>query len=150
MQLALCKLSYCDFIVWTSKDYVVERISADKHFLESKQDVLKYFFVYGMMPEIVGKWYTRKPIADLEGVVSQPLEAASEADASSPDEEEDYTKLWCYCNQPSFGNMVKCDNDKCTIEWFHFDCLCMRCPPKGKWYCPSCRKMPKFSKRKKK
>ncbi len=46
--------------------------------------------------------------------------------------------------------MVQCDNDKCTIQWFHFDCLRIRCPPKGKWYCPSCRKLPKFSMKMKK
>ena len=25
-------------------------------------------------------------------------------------------------NEPSFGDMVMCDHDKCTIKWFRFDC----------------------------
>ena len=26
-------------------------------------------------------------------------------------------RLWCYCNHPSFGDMVMCDNKKFTIQW---------------------------------
>ena len=47
------------------------------------------------------------------------------------DESEDMSKLWCYCNEPSFGEMIQCDNEKYTIKWFHFDCLRIRCPMKG-------------------
>ena len=54
-------------------------------------------------------------------------------------------KVWCYCGQPSYGNMITCEHNECNITWFHFDCLRIRCPPKGKWYCPSCRKQPKTS-----
>lgn len=31
--------------------------------------------------------------------------------------------------------MIKCDNEKCLIEWFHFKCVGLNCFPKGKWYC---------------
>ncbi len=31
--------------------------------------------------------------------------------------------------------MIKCDNEKCTIEWFHFKCVGLNSFPKGKWYC---------------
>uniref|UniRef100_A0A8D9DWE8 Inhibitor of growth protein n=1 Tax=Cacopsylla melanoneura TaxID=428564 RepID=A0A8D9DWE8_9HEMI len=47
---------------------------------------------------------------------------------------------FCLCNQVSFGQMVMCDNDSCTIEWFHFSCVGITNTPKGKWYCPDCRK----------
>ena len=102
-----------------------------------------------MMPEIVGKWYSRKPIAGADGIVQKPMQLDDDVPADV-DDEEDYSKLWCYCNAPSFGNMVKCDNTSCTIEWFHFDCLGIKGLPKGKgkWYCPSCRKLPKFNRKK--
>ncbi|KAI8075963.1 uncharacterized protein BX664DRAFT_344597 [Halteromyces radiatus] len=34
--------------------------------------------------------------------------------------------------------MVACDNVRCDIEWFHLDCVGLRAPPKGKWYCKNC------------
>lgn len=35
--------------------------------------------------------------------------------------------------------MIGCDNEKCEIEWFHFECVDLKVKPKGKWYCPQCR-----------
>lgn len=45
---------------------------------------------------------------------------------------------YCYCNQVSYGEMVACDNKNCEIEWFHYDCVGLKMPPKGKWYCNEC------------
>ncbi|CAJ0941859.1 unnamed protein product, partial [Mesorhabditis belari] len=46
---------------------------------------------------------------------------------------------YCQCSRISFGEMVCCDNQKCEIEWFHFECVDLKRKPTGKWYCPSCR-----------
>ncbi len=46
---------------------------------------------------------------------------------------------YCLCDQVSYGEMIGCDNDACTIEWFHFNCVGLTTKPKGKWYCPKCR-----------
>ncbi|GMR41802.1 hypothetical protein PMAYCL1PPCAC_11997, partial [Pristionchus mayeri] len=53
---------------------------------------------------------------------------------------------YCHCNRISFGEMVGCDNEKCAIEWFHFECINIKVKPKGKWYCPDCRAEPNNSK----
>lgn len=45
---------------------------------------------------------------------------------------------YCVCNQVSYGNMVACDNPKCPLEWFHYACVGITAPPKGKWFCPQC------------
>jgi len=45
---------------------------------------------------------------------------------------------YCICNQVSYGDMVACDNDECPYEWFHYPCVGITAPPKGKWYCPTC------------
>lgn len=45
---------------------------------------------------------------------------------------------WCYCNQVSYGEMVGCDNDDCIREWFHYACVGITEPPKGKWFCLDC------------
>lgn len=55
--------------------------------------------------------------------------------------QRDDTK-YCICRQISYGEMVACDNEACEIEWFHYDCVGVTQPPKGKWFCPDCsRKM---------
>ena len=45
---------------------------------------------------------------------------------------------YCICNQVSYGDMVACDNEDCPYEWFHYPCVGIDGPPKGKWYCPTC------------
>ncbi|XP_056632425.1 inhibitor of growth protein 3-like isoform X1 [Diorhabda sublineata] len=45
---------------------------------------------------------------------------------------------YCLCNQVSYGDMVACDNQDCPSEWFHYPCVGITAPPKGKWYCPQC------------
>jgi len=45
---------------------------------------------------------------------------------------------YCICNQVSYGDMVACDNEDCPYEWFHYPCVGIEAPPKGKWYCPTC------------
>jgi len=46
---------------------------------------------------------------------------------------------YCICNQVSYGDMVACDNDDCPYEWFHYPCVGITAPPKGKWFCPKCQ-----------
>lgn len=46
---------------------------------------------------------------------------------------------YCTCSQVSYGAMIACDNEDCSIEWFHYDCVGLEAPPKGKWYCEDCR-----------
>lgn len=45
---------------------------------------------------------------------------------------------YCLCNQVSYGEMICCDNQGCSIEWFHYGCVGIAEAPKGKWYCPQC------------
>ena len=143
-QLKVCDTRYCDFVVWTEQNVVVERIEADKDFFQNTIDNVEHFFKYGILPEIIGRWYTRKPVADASGVVTGMSTLPTDPQTA---DNEDYVRSWCYCNQPSYGNMIGCDNEACTIEWFHYDCLRIRCPPKGKWYCPSCKKLAQFSRK---
>ncbi|XP_063952123.1 inhibitor of growth protein 3-like [Lytechinus pictus] len=79
-----------------------------------------------------------------QGVELTPL---SEPLAEQPAEDTTQTYDWtfdpnepryCLCNQVSYGEMVGCDNPKCPIEWFHYGCVGITNPPKGKWFCPQC------------
>lgn len=47
---------------------------------------------------------------------------------------------YCKCKGVSYGEMVACDNKDCKIEWFHYACVGLIAPPKGRWYCEYCIK----------
>ncbi|CAJ0584137.1 unnamed protein product, partial [Mesorhabditis spiculigera] len=61
-----------------------------------------------------------------------------EEESESSEEDEEGRKTWCICNEKSYGKMVACDNQKCPYEWFHYHCVGITAPPRGKWYCPHC------------
>lgn len=88
----------------------------------------------------------------------------SNLDAENPDWTYDPNEpRYCICNQVSYGDMVACDNEdvsfafgiylpavlkknfslifhcfQCPFEWFHYPCVDITSPPKGKWFCPQC------------
>ncbi|KAF9592073.1 hypothetical protein IFM89_011823 [Coptis chinensis] len=54
---------------------------------------------------------------------------------------------YCVCHQVSFGDMIACDNDNCQGgEWFHYSCVGLTPETRfrGKWYCPTCEKLPQY------
>ncbi|KAL7647307.1 UNVERIFIED_CONTAM: hypothetical protein RMT77_000902 [Armadillidium vulgare] len=68
-----------------------------------------------------------------------PHDAVVDPLVESPDWTYDPNEpRYCVCNQVSYGNMVACDNPKCPLEWFHYACVGITAPPKGKWFCPQC------------
>jgi len=54
---------------------------------------------------------------------------------------------YCVCGQVSFGQMIMCDNKNCPIEWFHFQCVNLNAPPRGKWFCDRCIEARRSSRR---
>ena len=55
--------------------------------------------------------------------------------------EQDSTddRIYCICQQESFGHMILCDNVECSIKWFHFPFVDIHKAPKGRWYCGDCK-----------
>uniref|UniRef100_A0A915MTS3 PHD-type domain-containing protein n=1 Tax=Meloidogyne javanica TaxID=6303 RepID=A0A915MTS3_MELJA len=64
----------------------------------------------------------------MDGEVHRPTASADEP-------------TYCLCEQVSFGDMICCDYELCSVEWFHFSCVNLKSKPKqGKrWFCPLCR-----------
>jgi len=60
----ITKSSYCDFCVWTPLELFIERITPDSNF---EKHVMKAttFFKYGVLPELLGKWFTRNSVLNL-------------------------------------------------------------------------------------
>ncbi|CAF1964929.1 unnamed protein product [Rotaria magnacalcarata] len=50
-------------------------------------------------------------------------------------------RRYCFCNEMSYGDMIACDNPTCRREWFHYPCVGIVTPPKGKWFCVECTQM---------
>ena len=137
-QLLCTKKNYCDFIVWTTTDIHIERIHQDSDFIATCVAKSKSFFMKGILPELLGKFFSRAPKPILMG----------DASHSPTSTQTTAVKLYCYCQQAESGQMVGCDNTVCPYEWFHFPCLKITVPPKRKtWYCPDCRKLPQFKRK---
>ena len=63
------------------------------------------------------------------------LSAAGSEEAADGEDEERY----CYCDGPSSGDMVACDNDDCPRQWFHIECLGLKTVPQSdRWFCSEC------------
>ncbi|XGW14832.1 hypothetical protein V3C99_000813 [Haemonchus contortus] len=91
---------------------------------------------------------TEKKSKKENGVKKRTSNRLSKTPRVKAKEEDEPT--YCFCSRISFGEMIGCDNEKCEIEWFHFECIGLTTKPKGKWFCPNCRhpdsaRMPKAS-----
>ncbi|XP_072039939.1 uncharacterized protein [Amphiura filiformis] len=143
-QMNVCKKPYCDFVIWNHKDLIIRRIYRDTDFFADQIPQVEHFIKYGVLPELVGKWLTRQVVAGHDGIVLKDV--VNHEEPADNDTEDTMGKLVCYCNMPAHDEecMLKCANKDCAIKYFHMECLRIRCPPKGKWYCPYCRTLPKF------
>ena len=128
---------YCDFVAWTERNLHIERITEE--FLQTIIPQAEKFFKLCVLPELLGRWFTRSHGCQVPHDVADELQT----------EEDNGT--WCYCQQPKSGDMICCDSKGCSIRWFHLGCLQMAESPRGKWLCPTCHasnKKDKKSKRK--
>ena len=58
--------------------------------------------------------------------------AQDDETSSIPPEEEDFDvdePRYCYCDEVSYGEMVGCDGDSCSREWFHLKCVGLQKAP---------------------
>ncbi len=132
LQMKLCKVQYGDFVVWGKTELVILRINLDEDFISEAMRKAALFFKYGVLPELIGKWYTRK--------VSMSNDAMHFEESETPSASEE-KRGWCYCNGEDEGEMIGCDGKQCTIQWFHIDCLKITNIPSGRWLCPDCRQV---------
>ena len=93
--LAVSDVNYCDFIVFTCNEMIIECIFPDTAFFEENLSKVEKFMKIGILPEILGKCFSRIPIGavnnNLENVdrnvVAQLLEALENNDTSSDDDD---------------------------------------------------------------
>ena len=126
LQMFVTGRSFCDFVVWTPREIHIERITVDHELIQTVVPQTKEFWKLCVLPELLGKWYTRQ----------HPI---SQAISLHTPTEEDSGK-WCYCREDKGGEMIGCDGKSCSIIWYHLECLGMTqsSVPRGKWFCPTC------------
>ena len=107
------ELPFCDFIVCGFNDkcgsFINERIMQDKEHWENNVPKLSQFWRYCVLPEILGRWYTRK-----SNLLKQ---------STSP-------KAVCFCGMDTDKSLEKCSNPSCQISLFHPSCLKISQVPK--------------------
>lgn len=121
-QLAICGTDFCDFICWTPLGMHNERILFDSTYFSRIRPKLDAFFIVAVLPLLLTGRTCRPQPAD------EPATSTTGTLNSSP-------VNYCWCRGEESGRMIACDNDKCKIEWFHFNCVGLRRKPRGKWYC---------------
>ena len=107
-----------------------ERVLPDNGLWYENLPKLEKFWRTCILPEILGRWYTRK--LDLIPLLLP--------DSTQPFE--------CYCRQiKPLNERVVCANSECRIKNFHKSCLSIENIP-TEWFCPHCRKLTKYKKKK--
>jgi hypothetical protein len=70
------------------------------------------------------------------------LDSKAEKSAQCQLQRQDAEPLYCYCQRPyreSEDKMIACDGDNCPVEWFHYECVQIVLPPRGRWFCAECK-----------
>lgn len=111
-----------------------QRLLPDIEHWETQIPKLETFWRICVLPEILGRWYTRN--MDLKSQIS-PRESWPSGD--------------CYCRKSTNEETVTCANPECKVSIFHPSCLCIdKLKVTKVWYCPHCRKLPQFARPKSK
>ena len=95
-QLKFYSATYADFVVWNESQLFIQWIYPDEPFIVLEQ--CKSFIKIGVLPELIGKYYSKDPIVN------------------NPDQENiseiAENELWCYCQQPEGDEeMIACDDN---------------------------------------
>ena len=61
MQMKFSESLYGDFVVWREQELLVERILPDEQFIEQALEKSTKFFKYALLPELLGKYYSKLP-----------------------------------------------------------------------------------------
>ncbi|EDO41537.1 predicted protein [Nematostella vectensis] len=128
-QLFATKKGFCDFIVCgftdTAATFIHERIMPDECHWNHVLPKLSQFWRYCILPEILGRWYTRR---------SHLLKAVEGC------------KSLCFCRVETEELTMKCHNEECPISLYHPSCLKISEFPVN-WLCPHCQRLPEFKRK---
>ncbi|XP_014679849.1 PREDICTED: uncharacterized protein LOC106819776 [Priapulus caudatus] len=147
-QLLMCNKKFCDFVVWTTRDFFCERIVIDSKFCHEMVEKSKNFFKSAVLPELVGKYFSN-PLDSVPLAVCTNNSPDTMIDACQPNTQSvESVEVICVCKKvyKEGDDVIGCDNENCPYVWLHFKCVRIKRAPKGSWFCPECRKLPQYKK----
>lgn len=75
----------------------------------------------------------QKRASNAGAIMARLAEEAAVARRARGEEDDDPEEpRYCYCNGVSYGEMVACDSDDCSREWFHLACVGLKVAPGSK------------------
>ena len=125
-QMLVCSVNQCDFITWTTQDLVISQIAKDNDFCENLVTRTEKFSKSFLIPQLLNETFQNEAIHGFTDLGDE--------------------QVFCICKRPQFGKMIACENEDCTIDWFHYECVKLKRKPKGKWFCPVCTSSEGFGK----
>ncbi|KAH7958673.1 hypothetical protein HPB49_004137 [Dermacentor silvarum] len=129
LQMFVCKKTYCDVVVWTTKDFVTLRVYKVSSLCKSMVQRCQLYFECVVLPELCFSHWTNRGSCDTSEEEAQDSEPPTDV-------------LYCVCRKPESGKMIRCDSGSCKFKWFHFDCVNLqRAPRAKKWYCAECKEL---------
>ena len=125
VHLAVPESNYCDFIVFTCNEMVIKCILPDMPFFEANLLKVQKFMKVGILPEVIGKWFSRIPIGGVasnsenvsNNMIPQIHSALVQIDTSS-DDEDPQNGVIAIINR--IIKIIICHKCSCSIRWFHF------------------------------
>ncbi|GAA5872029.1 hypothetical protein JCM8547_006217 [Rhodosporidiobolus lusitaniae] len=87
-----------------------------------------------------GEWKRRREVQKAERKVERKEQKQQAVQAAAGMPIDPNEPVYCYCQRVSFGEMIACENEDCSREWFHLDCVGVSQAPEGEWYCNDCVK----------
>ena len=71
-----------DFVAWIPQGIYVELILPQNDFLSLKVEIIEDFYKQDILPELIGKWYTKMPIITPVGSNVAPESSEPSVEAS--------------------------------------------------------------------
>jgi len=117
-------------ILWFGHTWKIT-ILPDIDFFHTALQKVETFFKCCILPEILGKWYTRS--VEMQVIRTDKLQTELPSLLTKP--------VICYCCKGDPTEDMICSSGICKIVKFHSVCLGLKWIPKKKWNCPDCCKI---------
>ena len=132
LEMLMAGAEYCYFYVYGKSESFYELVPIDLDFLSEKIEIAKRFFVFAVLPELLGKWYSKSHI-------TEPKIYHKDSDTNND---------ICTCQQQRDSETILCADKTCVVKNYHLQCLGLEEKPKRKWFCPYCRRKKSRSRKK--
>ena len=111
-QIHVCKVDYCDFCLCTFPSYSevslhIERVFPDNEFWQICVDSSQHFFNICILPELLGRWYSRPNSTSVALSSSQQPIVSDSTGTCTNSTVTTTAELYCHCKKP----------DDPTQEW---------------------------------